>query len=160
MSWWNKHRNKISLLLIVCISIGFLTTIGLVIFGPLIGTTFCTMAGCLGGGVHINFVGKIPEQYVVKVDFPYGTRELHCNTNSLPQNRTWDKDECTDLGVFFADSDHDDIEPPKELTITIEYDGEIISRKVQPEYRDVFRPNGENCPPVCYYATIEFEIPN
>ena len=155
MSWWNKlsgsNRWLTIVFLFLCLSVGIVLT--LTLLGPKIGGKFCTLADCFGDGIHIEFVdGNAPEKYSIEVEFPNGKRILECNNSSDLPLADWDS--CKAYGAFFEQLD--DL-PPEEIVVTVIVDDTRISRSFHPEY-EIWYPNGEDCPPLCYFATIEFEL--
>lgn len=161
----NKKYLKTFGIAIAGILIVALTVIALMmVIGPLIGDKFCTLAGCVGG-VNIKVIEEIPDRYIVEVDFPSGKRKLTCNS-AIPPTPTggWGGDVCVPDGAFFRQIDvqgtgnlpTSDL-PPEDLTVTVTVDGQQITRTFHPEY-EIWHPNGEECEPMCYFATIEFDL--
>jgi hypothetical protein len=115
--------------------------------------TMCTLIGC-AGGVTIEFPQLPPgESYEVQLSLPSGeTKTLRCGegTNQIPFEMV-----CTENEVFFALPN--DAPPPEQISITVTADGETFSREFSPVF-EKFQPNGEDCPPVCYNATVQFQL--
>jgi hypothetical protein len=119
--------------------------------GPVIG---CTLVGCVGG-LDINLTGLPTSNYQISLTFPSGeTKTLNCGPNVADESVAFVKN-CSPDGVFFS-LDQDTV-PPKEITVTVVVDGEIFSQEFFPEYAKL-QPNGKNCSPTCYSATIEMKI--
>jgi len=161
MSWWSKNKKPLAFLLFGFVSVGFFGILLLMFLGPIVGDVFCTLADCMGDGVHIDFIGQIPDSYSVEVVFPSGKRKITCDNTSLDNDfRFVGGDHCKQNGVFFeqidSESDPSDT-PPEELVVTVIYDGKQVTKTFHPEY-EIDYPNGEDCPPMCYYATIEFDV--
>jgi len=153
--WWNKAKRWL-LFLLGAISVFVIIILALMIFGPIFGNVFCTMADCLGDGVHIKFIGEeMPSKYVVEVDFPSGARRISCPGPSSDSGH----DGCEANGVFFEqlDSQGPNDKPPQNLKVIVEIDGKRITRTFSPTYK-YFIDNGEGCGPMCYFTTIEFNL--
>jgi hypothetical protein len=159
MSWWSRNK-KILLLTVVgvLVSVG-LVIISLMMLGPIIGSKFCKLVDCVGDGVHLNFIGETPDSYTVEIEFPSGKRKIVCKSDSLYELYLTE-DHCKPNGVFFEqlDSQEPSDLPPEELKVTIAFDEKIITKTFRPDY-EIWRDfNGEDCPPMCYFATIEFDL--
>jgi hypothetical protein len=155
--WWSKTKRWF-LFLLGAISICAIIILVLMMFSPLIlDNVFCTLADCLGDGVHINLVGgEIPSKYTVEVDFPSGKRRISCPGSSPDFSG---HDACEENGVFFEqlDSQGPRDKPPKTLRVIVEFDGKQISNTFSPIYEFSYA-NGEGCSPMCYFTTIEFNL--
>lgn len=113
----------------------------------------CTLIG-YAGGVTIEF-SQVPASgnYEVELSLPSGeTMTLICGeeTNQIPFEMT-----CSENGAFFALPN--DTPPPDRINITVTTDGGTYSREFSPEY-EKFQPNGEDCPPICYNAAVQFQL--
>ena len=158
MSWWNKLK-KIRLVviigLVICASIMILV---LWLRGPVVGNNFCTLAGCLGG-LDIVVEGlSNGEVYDLKVTL---------NNRDLKQTCVVGKDEsqfpqggCTPTGATFTLNDFilsQDEVPPEKIAVTVTVDGKEYSEVFYPTYNKM-QPNGKDCDPVCYGATLIMRI--
>jgi hypothetical protein len=150
MNWWSKKKK-----VLILVSIGLLLLAGVAIVvaalaGPIVG---CTLVGCVGG-LDISLTGLPAATYQIGVIFPSGkTQTLTCypgidNSFSLDTS-------CLSDGAFF--SLDPDIAPPKKVTVTVVVDGKTFSQEFSPDYEKL-QPNGKNCPPTCYSASIEMKI--
>lgn len=161
MSWWSNlsHKNRWILVFAIIFGLLFITIISMMILGPINGNVWCTLVGCMGNGIHVNFIGNEPENYTVEVNFPSGKRKIACNYKSSANDSNVIRgDYCTEKGVFFKQIDSDPSDtPPEELVVTIIFNGNQITKTFRPEY-EISYPNGENCAPMCYYATVEFDV--
>jgi hypothetical protein len=161
MNWWNRYKKTFfsissTFLLLIVVVIVFM-----MIIGPLIGSKHCTLGGIITSGkegIHINFVGQIPDHYIVEVGFPTRKRKIICDTSSLPSN-IGNGDYCKVNGVFFqqTDEEQDLILPPENLVVTVMFNEKKISRNFYPKYETHYI-NGEGCPPMQYFAEIEFDL--
>lgn len=157
MSWWNRYKKKVIILTVSVICLSSLLYIAFAYYQISTGNVFCTMADCIGDGVHVVFTGYTPKNYSVEIGFPSGKRKISCPSSMSPKHS--EADQCTVNGVFFEqlDSKGSKDKPPKKLRVTVEFDGKRISRTFFPAY-EFFYMNGEGCGPMCYYATIEFDL--
>lgn len=113
----------------------------------------CTLIGC-AGGVTIEFPQLPPGgNYEVQLSLPSGeTKTLRCGEET---NQVAFEMVCSENEVFFALPN--DFPPPDTIMVTVTLAGEKVSREFSPEY-EKFQPNGEDCPPICYNATIQFQL--
>jgi hypothetical protein len=154
MSWWNRNKKGFlivsgGLLALIVIAFAFL-----MISGPLVGDRMCTLVGCVGG-LEIELLG-LPDAtpYEISIVFPSGeTQTLTCGTEN-DQSEVFVK-KCSPNGAFFSLTP--DAEPPQEITVTVTIAGSQTSETFRPVY-EKFQPNGENCSPTCYSATIFMNI--
>ena len=150
MNWWNKKKVlilvSIAILLVMCFVV-----IVVVVVRPIVG---CTMMGCVGG-LDINLTRLTTSDYQVSITFPSGeTQTLTCGPDAANESVAFEKSCSLDGAFFHLDPD---TAPPKKVTVTVVMDGETFSQEFFPEYAK-FQPNGRNCPPTCYSATIEMKI--
>ena len=114
----------------------------------------CALIGCVGG-LEIELAGlpaKTP--YEISIAFLSGEiQTLACGTEN-DQSEAFVKS-CSPNGAFF--SLPSDVEPPKEITVTVTVNGNQTSEVFRPDYQKL-QPNGEDCPPVCYGAEILMNI--
>ena len=157
MSWWNKLPNKSYwfILIFICMLLGVVIWR---LIGPKITGDFCTMADCFGDGIHIDFIGgNVPDMYTIEIGFPDGKRKLVCN--KVLEAQLIEEDHCKPAGGFFEQvglqmpSDT----PPEEIIITVMFEDRTITNTFRPDYEIKF-PNGEDCPPLCYFAKIQFDL--
>ncbi|MEW6029563.1 MAG: hypothetical protein ACOYZ8_09750 [Chloroflexota bacterium] len=160
MNWWNKNKRTFPFVFGGVLLLTGAAIVVLMLIGPLVTDQFCTLVGCLGDGVHIILVGEIPDSYSVEVDFPSGKRSVSCFTLFPVRRDDFPGDSCTEYGAFFEQIDsqsHSD-KPPEKLTVTVDFfNGQRITKTFHPDYQ-ISYPNGEHCDPMCYYATIYFDI--
>ena len=98
----------------------------------------CTLIGC-DSGLEIQLVGAPEEPHTVTVTAGDRTESYTCTDAArcrLP---------------FFLDF------TPTAVTVVYESASVRIERDFEPEYRR-FRPNGDDCPPDCLTATVEFRV--
>jgi hypothetical protein len=151
MNWWSRNKK-----ILILVSIGLLLLTGVVIVvavlaGPVIG---CTLVGCVGG-LDITLTGLSTSNYQISLTFPSGeTKTLNCGSNVADESVAFEKS-CSSDGAFFRLDP--DTAPPKKVTVTVVVDGKAFSQDFSPKY-EKFQPNGKNCPPTCYNATIEMKI--
>jgi hypothetical protein len=96
----------------------------------------CTLIGCQTG-LQIHLIDAPEELYTVTVTAGDRTESYTCTVAArcpLP---------------FFVDF------TPSEVTVVYESDSARVERTFTPEYRRL-RPNGDDCPPDCWTATVEF----
>lgn len=154
MNWWSKNKKIVLLsfagLLLV---VGAVTVLSMMLVAPRTSGQLCTLVGCVGG-LNIELAGLPADaSYQAILSFPSEkTNTLSCgsNDNSIPFEKS-----CSTNGAFF--SLDPDISPPDEITVTIVLDGKQVSQDFRPVY-EKFQPNGENCSPVCYNATIKMNV--
>jgi hypothetical protein len=161
MSWWNKSKKTLIFIFVGLLGFVVIAITVLSFLGPIVGKNFCGLVDCLGGGIEINLVGEnLPDKYSIEIDSIAGKRILTCNHSYLATPRPGfiyygNADVCTSGGAIF--SLQKDVVPPKKITVTVVADGKTFSQEFSPHY-DKNQPNGENCPPTCYGATIEMKI--
>lgn len=142
-------------LVFLWVCIGFLLFVAFMFFQPLFGGLhMCTMVGCLRSGIEIRFSDNHhPGRFEITLETPDTIQKLKCPddggiTSTILTSR------CYANGAFFrGNSDF----PPPEVTVTVFIHGYVISKKFQPNY-DTYEVNGPGCAPVCYLATIEFDL--
>jgi len=162
MSWWNRYKKLLSIALVVIICVLPIGLASLMLIGPLLDESeFCTLVGCYGNGVRVDIVGqKLDASYTIEVDFPSGKKSITCFADSATDGSdVLEGSFCELTGAFFEQIDsnsHSDT-PPEELTVTVIFKGKKITKTFHPEY-EVHYPNGENCDPMCYFTTIEFDL--
>ena len=128
------------------------TVYGLRLYEKIIQEEKCSVYGCIGG-VTIELDG-LPDAtpYEIVFAFPSGeTKVLKCSgREDDPQPYP---EICCSQSAFISLPDG---EPPKEIIVTIKtINGQWIEA-FQPDYKGS-NPNGEDCPVMCYSATIVFE---
>jgi len=153
MSWWSKYK-KAWLILASSFALICLAIIALRLVGPRLGEDFCTLVGCLGG-IQIIVEG-LPDATVYELDI----RNLHGMKQSITCKVGVDEfqilgDSCVPNGAAFT-LNQDEV-PPEEITVTITVEEKKFTKVFRPVY-DKFRPNGEDCPPVCYSAIITMKL--
>lgn len=112
----------------------------------------CTLAGCVGG-ISIDITGiSLTNGYKVNLIFPNGEMmAMVCDESS---EDGFEKS-CHGSGAFFALPS--DVEPPVTVTVEIIANGVTHRQEFVPAY-EIFHPNGEDCPPVCYNSTLAFQV--
>jgi hypothetical protein len=153
-SWWNKNKKAILLSLGGLFLLAILAIVFLMLSGPLIPGTFCTLVGCVGG-LNVEVIG-LPDAtpFETSITYPSGeTQILFCpgeTDESIPFEKV-----CSEKGVFFALPP--DVNPPPKITVTITTSAGKWTEVFQPDYQK-FQPNGPGCEPTCYNATIVMNI--
>lgn len=150
---WNKGRRILIKTIIWCAGLIGITILALMLLGPVIGDTFfCTLVGCFGS-IHVDVFGlPASEPYLVKFEFPSGKTEYaYCKIGEFDF-----EEGCSETGahIFLAP----DVMPENEVIVTITVNGEQFSKRFYPEYKKM-QPNGKNCAPTCYSATVKMTIP-
>ena len=155
MIHWLNNK-KATTLLIFILLIGVMFIIALTILDPILSRQMeCTLVGCFGG-ITVELSGLPPSsRYQIAIISPPGeARTLYCGPNSAKTSQAPFWHGCTPEGAFFLlDADSN----PQEITVAVTVEGKRISKVFHPEY-EISQPNGENCPPTCYSATIEMNI--
>lgn len=143
MRWWSSF-------LPVVFSIVFVSCSSVPATAPVIT---CTLIGCLGG-ITVNISGLPPgSDYEVTLILPSGEKtNLQCGDS--PEVNPFENS-CAESGAFFTLPS--DVEPPGEITIEVIVGGVSTSQGFTPVY-EKSQPNGEDCPPVCYNATVNFQF--
>ena len=138
--WWSRGLLLVagSFLLISC--------------GTVAPAQVCTLVGC-NGGISIDIAG-LPQNtnYEVSLILPSGERITQV-CDEAPEVSF--KRSCTESGAFIALAP-DDL-PPDTVTIEVVMDGKTYTHEFKPDY-EKYQPNGEDCPPICYNATINFQL--
>jgi len=154
MNWWNRNKKVVLIVLGGGFALAVIALVFLMVSGPIIGDRMCTLVGCVGG-LEIELIG-LPEAtpFEISVAFPSGeTQTLACGTEN-DQSEAFVKS-CSPKGMFLSLTP--DVEPPKEITVTVTVNGKQTSEVFRPEYNKL-QPNGEDCPPTCYSAKITLNI--
>jgi hypothetical protein len=149
MNWWSKYK-KIILIVVAGVLV---LAIGAVVALMARGQIACTLVGC-SGGLTIDVVGLPPSaNYQISVSFPSSeTRTLTCGSEA--ETNTFDQS-CSQTGAYFRLAT--DVNPPQEITVTVEANGKSITQVFNPTY-EKFQPNGKSCEPICYNATVQMDI--
>lgn len=152
MSWWNKNKK-----LGISILAGLLIFAAGIVFVPIVVGPFagCTFVGCRGG-IDIELTG-LPASSPYQIDFilPSGeTQSITCDANTRKGPDTLGGSGCKVNGAFFGLQQDSG---PKEITVTVIISGNEVSQVFRPKY-EKFQPNGWNCPPICYSATIKMNL--
>jgi hypothetical protein len=104
----------------------------------------CTLLDCVEDDkrLAIHLDGDIPSAFAVKAVSASGeSQSVLCPGDSG----------CRQSGVAFQEF------YPKEVTIEVRWDGNIISETVRPQY-STWWPNGPRCPPECKSATVTIAL--
>jgi hypothetical protein len=153
MNWWNRNKRRAlpALIFFPLFLVGVL--IALIIFGPIIGDVFCTLAGC-AGGISVELLDLPPSSsYQIAIVLPTETRTLTCKMGTSDGVSPFENG-CTKSGAFFTLRDGYE---PEEITVKVVVNGNQVSQSFNLEY-EKFQPNGEDCPPTCYYAKIKMSL--
>lgn len=155
MSWWNKNRKTLLLAITIPLFLAAVIAISVAMLRPTEFAQICTLVGC-GGGIEVEFSGMpAATPYQVILSFPAGEpRTLSCGTGVEDNSNPFEKS-CLFNGAFF--NLEPDSLPPEEVTVTVIVDGRQVSQVFYPDYKK-FQPNGENCAPICYSATVRMNI--
>jgi len=154
-SWWRelsaKKRGYIFFAVVfLVLAIAAIASI----LGPIIPEDFCTLVDCLGSGVTLE-LENLPadSSYQVEVTNPAGeSLALSCDGNDMQGSAAI---QCSSEKVYISlEEDY----APEEFTVTITLNGEQLSEVFHPNY-EISQPNGEGCPPTCYYATVVMKMP-
>jgi hypothetical protein len=102
----------------------------------------CTLIGCTDG-IMVSFETPPPDGTLVELEGPFGVPwrvecgvDLDCGT-----------------GIFFADY------TPQQLTVRVVTRAGEATESFQPTY-EKFQPNGEDCSPTCWRATVVMGLPS
>ena len=105
------------------------------------GTTFCTQIGC-SSGIRLSFDAPPSIGTVIELDssggFPW---RVECGVD-------WN----CDFDLYF-----DGFTPERVTVHVVTSTGEVTTSRF-PTYEQ-FQPNGGDCPPTCFVATILVELP-
>jgi hypothetical protein len=154
MNWWSRNKKVLLIISGGLLALIAITFVFLMVSGPTIGGQMCTLVGCIGG-LEIELLG-LPNAtpYEISIVFPFGeTQTLTCGTEN-DQSEAFVKS-CSPSGAFFSLTP--DVEPPEEITVTVEANGKKVTQVFNPQY-EKFQPNGVGCEPICYNATIQMNI--
>jgi hypothetical protein len=151
MNWWNKNKKVLLLVLVGLLFLSGVVIVVATLAGPMVG---CTLMGCLGG-MDITLMGLPASEYQISVTYPSGEiQSLTCGPSAADESMAFENS-CSPNGAFFR-LDNDTV-PPKKVTVTVIVNGQTYSQEFQPKYQKL-QPNGRNCPPTCYSASIEMKI--
>jgi hypothetical protein len=155
--WWNRIKKNWLLVLGSLILLFLVFVFVMMLTRPRIGNTFCTMAGCLGSfGIVVE---GLPNGTVYDLDIQYlrgHEQNLTCEIGKSESQASPLVNGCVPDGALFT-LDMDE-RPPEEVTVTVTIDGKKVSKVFYPTYDHQWRPNGEDCPPVCYSSTIVMDV--
>ena len=154
-NWWRelsvKKRGYIFFAIVFLVLV--VAAIALIL-SPTIPGDFCTLVGCVGSGVTLE-LENLPadSSYEIAVINPAGeSLALSCDGNDMQEGIT---PQCSSEKVYIRlEEDY----APEEFTVTIILNGEQVSEVFRPDY-EISQPNGEGCPPTCYYATVVMKMP-
>ncbi len=120
--------------------------------GPVVVKT-CTLQGC-GYTLRIGLTGQIPDDYFFDAVAVNGKAlTAHCVKGALAEGTYYDASPvCAPTEVWIPNFQ------PKELTVTLRWEGHRVSHTFHPTY-PIFYPNGPECEPACPAGTVEFLIP-
>lgn len=115
----------------------------------------CSGKNCRGS-INIELVElQDSSPYRISVIFPDGkSRVVNCLAGGRNKEIPF-KQICWPTGAEFYLKRG--IAPPEEITVIVEVDGRTSTKVYRPVYEKE-QPNGEDCPPVCYSATIQINI--
>jgi hypothetical protein len=150
MNWWSKYKKFI----LVAVAGVLVLAIGMVVALMARVPIACTLVGC-SGGLTIE-IADLPASanYQISISFPSGeTRTLTCGSEA--ETNTFDQS-CSQTGAYFRLAT--DVNPPKEITVTVEVNGKSVTQVFNPKY-EKFQPNGTGCSPICYNATLKMNFP-
>ncbi len=104
--------------------------------------TICTLVGCTSG-LTLDFAAALDSGTVVSVQA----------ADSVPRTIRCGVDVSCGDKIFLADY----TVAEAEVTITTP-GGRQVSQQIHPTY-EKSQPNGASCPPTCYQATVDLQIP-
>jgi hypothetical protein len=112
----------------------------------------CSIYGCIGG-VTVELDGLLDAApYEVVFTYPSGeTKVLSCS--GIEGDSQHYPEICRSQSAFISLPAG---EPPKEIIATIKTNNGQWIKAFQPDYRGS-NPNGDDCPVMCYSATIVFD---
>ncbi len=154
-SWWGelsaKKRGYIIFFTVIFLVVAAIA----LVLGPAIPTgDFCTLVDCLGSGVTLE-LENLPADSSYQVEVTNSTGEfltLSCDGNDMQGSTAI---QCSSEKVYIhLEEDY----APEEITVTITLNGEQLSEVFYPNY-EISQPNGEGCPPICYYAMVVMKMP-
>lgn len=154
MTWWNKYKKVLFLIIALLFVLTVAIAISISMFRPPELAQVCTLVGC-GGGINIELAElPVDVSYQVTLSLPSGESEtLSCGgvqDNSNPFEKS-----CSSNGAFF--SLDPDVSAPDQITVTVLVAEKQTSQVFRPVY-EKNQPNGEDCPPICYSATVKMSI--
>lgn len=152
MSWWTKNKKFILLIFTGLLLLAGATVVLLTMFGPVVG---CTLIGCRGG-IQVDLEGlPAATPYQVILSSPSGEiSTISCVPGAEDNPNSFEKS-CLTNGAYF--SLEPDLLPSDKVTVTVIVGESRVSQDFRPVYKK-FQPNGKNCAPVCYSATIRMNI--
>ncbi len=152
MSWLSKNKKSILLIFTGLSLFVGVTVVLILMFGPIVG---CSLVGCRGG-IQVELEGlpaAIPYQVLLSSPSDeIGT--ISCDPGAEDNPNSFEKS-CLANGAYF--SLEPDVLPSDEVTVTVLVGESRVSQDFHPAYKK-FQPNGMNCDPVCYSATIRMKI--
>jgi len=144
----------VGLIVLSIATTAYLAFKGLRFYNAVVREQECTKYGCIGG-ITIEFTGmQESTPYEITFLYPSGeTKTLKCSgvsdaTQPYPEI-------CRTQSAFISLPPGD---PPEEITVTVKTSNGEWTETFKPNYR-ASNPNGEDCPAICYTATIQFKIP-
>ena len=116
----------------------------------------CTERDC-GTTLTVALDGALPSDFVLDAITPDGKV---MNVKCVDGKGEYSPDHFQDMSYLECRPERVDFInfSPNEVTITISWDDNQVSRSFSPEYR-VFYPNGSDCPPECLVGRITFTVP-
>ncbi len=112
----------------------------------------CTLIGC-EDSLSITINGNIPDKYMIRlVDSKGAKTEIICSAGQIySQSSTSYESSCEEWGIALFNYS------PDVLDLTISWDEESFSKRVQPNYEDYY-PNGQDCPVGCRTGSVSIKI--
>ncbi len=155
MIWWSKNRRILLSAVAITLFLTVVVVVSIDIFRPAEFAQICTLVGC-GGGINVELSGlPAAAPYQITLSFPSGeTRAISCNPGAEDNPNSFEKS-CSSNGAYF--SLEPDSSPPDEVTVTVIVGENQVLQVFNPDY-EKFQPNGENCSPICYSATVKMNV--
>jgi len=101
----------------------------------------CTLIGCQGG-IRVTFEAPPPHGTLVELEGPIGVPwRVECGVDL----------DCS-AGIFFADF------TPEHVSVRVTTSAGEVNEHFQLTYQE-FQPNGEDCSPTCWTATVVVGLP-
>jgi hypothetical protein len=154
MNWWSKNGKTLVRVFLLLLFLAVVAVVSITLVGPG-GGKICTLVGC-AGGIEVELTGLPETKYQVSILFPSGEmKTLTCGPGATDTPEPFVR-VCSPQGAFFALDPN--VTPPQEITVTVTVNDKPISQTFHPKY-ERSQPNGRDCPPTCYSATLKMNLP-
>lgn len=109
----------------------------------------CTLMDC-NDTLSVVFEGHVPADFIV--DIAYETADGSINVSKQCANDQWvmSGESCRSTLIDMA---------AEEVTVMLYWEGESLTEIFHPDFTE-FRPNGQQCEPVCRMGSISVVVPS